>query len=176
MGGCMGKALLFTGRPGVGKTTAIRRLLKLISRDAGGFFTEEIREDGTRKGFKIVRLDGREALLSHVDIKSRFKIGKYGVDVEALERVGVAAIREAIREKDCVVVDEIGFMELLSEDFRQAVLEAIDSGKLLLGTVTERYHPWVEKLKKRPEVEVVRLTTANRDEMPALLARRVAEL
>lgn len=171
----MGKALLLTGRPGIGKTTAIQRLLELLPCRAGGFFTQEIREAGVRKGFKIVLLDRTEAVLSHVDIKSRFKVGKYGVDVGALDRVGVAAVRRAINEADCIVIDEIGSMELLSEAFRQAVLEAIDSGKLVIGTITERHHPWVEKLKKRPEVEVVRLTASNRDVLPESLARQLSQ-
>jgi nucleoside-triphosphatase len=56
--------LLLTGYPGSGKTTVIMRLLALGDFDAGGFYTEEIREGNTRTGFKIVTLGGEEATLA----------------------------------------------------------------------------------------------------------------
>ncbi|HLE80863.1 MAG TPA: nucleoside-triphosphatase, partial [Dehalococcoidia bacterium] len=39
-------ALLLTGRPGTGKTTIIRKVLARLPRQAGGFYTEEVREAG----------------------------------------------------------------------------------------------------------------------------------
>ncbi len=41
----MGTALLVTGAPGAGKTTLIPSVLAAACRRAGGFVTEEIRED-----------------------------------------------------------------------------------------------------------------------------------
>ena len=118
------RVCLLTGGPGVGKTTIIKRALERARISAGGFFTEEIRAVGVRQGFRIVTLDGESATLSHTDIGSPYRVGKYGVDIEALERVGVAAIREAVRQHELVVIDEIGKMELFSSVFKEAVEEA----------------------------------------------------
>jgi len=49
--------ILLTGRPGVGKTTVIKQLADLLVADhPDGSFTQEIREDGIRKGFELITL------------------------------------------------------------------------------------------------------------------------
>ncbi len=112
----MTKKVLLTGRPGCGKTTLIKRVVSELARPAGGFYTEEIRAHGERLGFKIITLDGQEALLAHVDFKTPERVGKYGLDLSALETVGVEALREAVHARQLVVIDEIGPMELRSSD------------------------------------------------------------
>ncbi len=161
----MKKACLLTGGPGVGKTTIIKQALSRVSVRVGGFFTEEIRTGGVRQGFRIVTLDGRSAILSHVDIKGPYRVGKYGVDIEGLDRVGVAAVKDAIKGCDLVVIDEIGKMELFSPYFREAVLEAIDSGKKVLGTIMLASHPWADEIKRRPTVATISVTRMNRGQV-----------
>ena len=101
-----------TGQPGTGKTALIKEALARTKVKGGGFYTEEIRTGGTRQGFRIVALDGQEAILAHVSISSPYQVSKYRVDTDALDRVGVAALRQALKESDLVVIDEIGKMEL----------------------------------------------------------------
>jgi len=161
----MKKAYLLTGGPGVGKTTIIKQALDGASLRVGGFFTEEIRTGGVRQGFRIVTLDGRSAILSHIDIESPYRVSKYGVDIDGLDRVGVTALRDAIRECALVVIDEIGKMELFSPHFREAVLEAIDSGKMVLGTIMLTSHPWADKIKGHHNVALIPLTRENRKQV-----------
>lgn len=161
----MERVLLLTGRPGVGKTSLIREALAVSGVRAGGFYTEEVRDQGVRVGFDIVTLDGGRGVLSRVDFNSPCRVGKYGVDVESLESLGVAAIESAVQECDTVVVDEIGKMELFSSAFRGVVLKAIECGGQVLGTVMLRPHPWADELKQRRDVNVVELTTRNRDQV-----------
>ena len=159
----MKRAWLLTGPPGVGKTSIIRQAVTRI--EAGGFYTDEIRESGERQGFRLVTLDGKSAMLAHTEFKSPHKVGKYGVDIASLEAVGVAALRRAIQEEPVVVIDEIGKMELFSEAFRQVVLEALESGKKVLGTIMLKSHPWADEIKRRPDVELVWLTKDNRQQV-----------
>ena len=158
----MKRACLLTGEPGVGKTTLIKQAVETAQARAGGFYTEEIRVSGARRGFKIVTLDGESAILAHADFESPHRVSKYGVDVEGLERVGVAALRDAIRDCDLVVIDEIGKMELCSPAFREAATQALDSGKLVLGTIMAARHPVADDIKRHPDVTVVAVTRANR--------------
>src|SRR4030067_866580 len=92
----MHRTLLLPGRPGVGKTTIVKQVAAGLGARAGGFYTEEITGPGGRKGFRLITLDGKQATLAHIDIRSKSKVGRYGVDVAAFERVGVAALRAAI--------------------------------------------------------------------------------
>jgi len=161
----MRRVLLLTGKPGTGKTAIIKEALARTQVKAGGFYTEEIRVGGTRQGFKIVTLDGQEAVLAHVHMVSPHQVGKYGVDTDSLNRVGVSALRRALKEADLIVVDEIGKMELLSAQFREAVTQAIDSDKMVLGTVTLSPHPFADEIKRHPAVETLLVTRDNRSEV-----------
>ena len=161
----MANVHLLTGSPGTGKTTVIRQAIARSKVKAGGFYTEEIRSGGTRQGFRIVTLDGQDAILAHVDSHSRYRVSKYGVDIQNLDNVGVAAINQAIDESDLIVIDEIGKMELFSPRFREAVLKAIDSGKKVLGTIMLSPHPFADDIKRHPKVKVVQLTRADHNEV-----------
>jgi nucleoside-triphosphatase len=158
----MRRALLLTGQPGTGKTAFIKEALARMKVNGGGFYTEEIRTGGTRQGFRIVTLDGQQATLAHVAISSPYRVGKYRVDIEGLNRVGVSALQRALREGNLIVIDEIGKMELLSPEFRQAVQQTIDSGSKVLGTIMLNPHPFADEVKRHPQVETLLLTRDNR--------------
>ncbi len=161
----MGRTLLLTGRPGVGKTTVIKAVVESLGAQAGGFYTEEIRGPGGRKGFRLVTLDGQETVMAHVDLRGRGRprVGRYGVDVAAIERVGVAALRRAMQAGQIVVVDEIGKMELFCGPFKDVVLQAVGGPYTVLATVMAQPNPWVEGLRAMPNVALWTVTMKNRN-------------
>lgn len=166
----MNRKVLLTGRPGCGKTTLIKRVVNELARPSGGFYTEEIREAGTRVGFKLVTLDGEETVLAHVDFKTRERVGKYGLNLSTLEAVGLKAIREAARTQQLVVIDEIGPMEIRSPIFREAVSEALDSGAPILATIVARPLPFTDAIKKRADVTVIEVRPDNREQLVSELS------
>jgi nucleoside-triphosphatase len=172
----MGRALLLTGRPGVGKTTIIRTVVDRLGSRAGGFYTEEIRERGRRTGFRLVAV-GTESpctgTLASVNISSPYRVSRYGVNLQDLERVGVRAVQHAVEQPGIgvVVVDEIGKMELFSSAFREAIQTALDGPKPVLGTVMAGSQPWVDVIRARSDVTVVEVTTDNRSGMSAQILR-----
>ncbi len=166
--------LLIEGRPGSGKTTVATRAVELLrarGKVAAGFLTREIRERGSRVGFEIEALDGEREVLAHVDLPGPPRVGNYGVDLEAFERVALPAISKP--GTDVVVIDELGRMELASSRFRDAVHRLFEQPLPLLATVHAHRHPFTDDIKRRADVELIRLTRSSRDELPEKLASRL---
>lgn len=172
----MGQTLLLIGRPGIGKTTVIKKVAESLRDRAGGFYTEEIRgSDGRRKGFRLVTLEGEETTMAHVNLRGegRPRVSRYGVDVEAIEQVGVAALYEAMEAGRLVVIDEIGKMELFCEPFKEAVLQAVDGPYSVIATAMRGSHPWVDALRAKPQIVVGEVTRGNRDQLPERIVERL---
>ena len=161
---------LLTGRPGSGKTSLIKQAVAKMRDQAGGFYTEEIRNGGDRVGFRLVTLDGEEAVLAHVKLPGPYRVSKYGVDLKSLDRVGVSAITKAAQEDKLIVIDEIGKMELFSEKFRTVVARVIDNERRILGTIMLGSDPWVETIKRNPGVNLVTVTRGNHQQVLARLS------
>ncbi|GAA4930524.1 nucleoside-triphosphatase [Streptomyces coeruleoprunus] len=169
--------ILLEGRPGVGKTTAVRRLASLLqTRAPVGFTTEEIREGTARVGFALETLDGRRAVLAHVAFPGPPRVGRYGVDLRVMEELALSALAPLSRNAapgDLALVDELGRMELASSAFREAVRDLLTGGVDLVATVQARHDPFTDALKRRPDIELVRVTAQNRDALPRELAARL---
>jgi len=170
--------ILLTGRPGVGKTTVIMRTLALLERPrASGFYTRELRGPRGRLGFEAVTLDGHRQVLAHVDFHGPQRVSKYGVDVAGFEREIVPHVDPAARpEADLIVVDEIGKMECFSSAFQAAVRGALDSPLPLLGTIASFGGGFIAQVRGRPDVELIEVTAANRERLPAQLAARLRQV
>lgn len=168
----MPRNVLLTGRPGCGKSTVARRTVDRLEAVAGGFWTEEIRRGRRRVGFRVEDIHtGRRAVLAHTDHPRGPRVSKYRVDVTAFERVGVAAVREALAREGWIVIDEVGKMELCSEAFPAVVTEALDARQPVLATVAAHRHPFLDAIRRRDDVQVIEVTPENREGLPEQLAR-----
>ena len=159
-------ALLLTGVPGVGKTTVLRRVKdRLAGRQLRGFLTDEIRNRrGARLGFRIETLDGRTARLAGVGLRSTDRVGRYSVDVGALDAVAVPAL--VLEERAIYLIDEIGKMECLSRAFTDAVARLLDSPCPVIATVAQRGAGFIAEVKRHPRAELWEITRGNRETMP----------
>ncbi len=159
------KNFLVTGVPGVGKTTLIRKLCKrLASFNPHGFYTEEIREGGMRKGFALVSLDGKRSVLSHVNMKSRYRIGKYGVDIKSFETFLESVNLEA-PVGSLIVMDEIGKMECFSAGFVSLVGALLDGAGIVVATVALKGPDLISEVKRRRDVLMYEVTERNRNDL-----------
>jgi len=160
------RLLLLTGRPGVGKTTIIRKVAAALSgRRIGGFYTREIRAGRERRGFQLVTFDGREWIMAHVDVGGPARVGKYGVDVAAVEAAATSAL--ATDRAELYLVDEIGRMECLSPGFVAAMRQLLGSPVMVVATVALHGDGLISEVKQQADAEVWTVTRANRDDLPA---------
>jgi hypothetical protein len=85
--------------------------------------------------------------------------GRYGVDLAALERVGLPALGDA-GPGGVVVVDELGKMELASAAFRAAVVDLLGRDVAVVATVHQTRDRFTDGLRRRPDIRVIRITEA----------------
>jgi len=167
------KNLLMTGLPGVGKTTLIRKLYEALKPfHPVGFCTTEIREEGIRRGFELVDLRGTRRVLSHVAIKSPYRIGRYKVDVRGFEDF-LDGISFFDPSSSVILVDEIGKMECLSSRFNKIVREAFDSKKCVIATIALKGGGLIAEVKQRQDAKLFELTLRNRDVFLSEILREI---
>lgn len=170
----MKKNIFLTGAPSSGKTTVIKKVIENLKFPSNGFYTEEERIAGKRVGFFMKTLDGKKGYLAHQDIKSNFHIRRYGVSIDNIETIAAPSIFPI--NNNIIILDEIGKMECFSEVFKKAVMNALDSPNIVLGTITFGGDEFIQGIKNRKDIEILEVTPDNRDTLPSLILRKIAEL
>ncbi len=163
----------------MGKTTVVievARLLKESGYSVGGMISREIRESGIRLGFEIVDVaSSNRGWLAHVNQKIGPRVGKYTVNMQHLKKIGAQAIANALETRDVVVMDEIGPMELFSEEFKQAARTALESRKPVIAVIHWKTSYGPENMKQNDSKTFV-VTPENRNDLPKIIAKTIAEL
>jgi nucleoside-triphosphatase len=161
-----------TGLPSVGKTRTLLKIVEKLEEKeiiVGGMVTESIDEGATRLGFRIVNwLTKEEGILAHVDFTdAKVKVAGFGVDMNVLEGLGVTAIEQAIRQAECIVIDEVGKMEMESPLFCEAVKKALDSSKPMIMTLHKKSrNPLLQDIRRRDDIRILEVTKINRNLLP----------
>lgn len=197
--------VFLTGQPAVGKTTIIKSVQKSIQENCidvvtRGFYTEECRKRGNRIGFDIVHwsLDDMEHAASERHSLSRMtdgigkpRVGKYLVDIDNIRTFAIPSLSKKrganqSLDKNLIILDEVGKMEMLCPQFIPAVKELLSNMKnqkgteMLLGTIpTPRYGrviPAVEHIRARKDVLVLHVTKSNRDELKEILQQGIQDI
>lgn len=167
------KNILITGAPGVGKTTLIQKIAEALKTlHPVGFYTQEIRHGGIRKGFEWISLEGRREILAHMDFKTSYRVGRYNVDIKGFESL-LSSIPFFIPTVSIIIIDEIGKMECFSERFREILIRALNSEKWVIATISLKGSGWIEEIKRRKDIRLFEITQRNRDSMVADILKEV---
>lgn len=164
--------IAITGNPGVGKSTACRNVLKQLPCTYGGMVSADIRIKGERVGFEIKDIaTGKQGILAHKQ-GSGPRVGSYHVNLEDLNNIGVAAVKNAMNS-ELIVIDEIAPMEFKSPEFIQAVEAALDSDKNMLVVLHQKSsHPLAERIRR--EFEVYTVTLEDRERLVSEIAGKIS--
>eukprot|EP00960_Hanusia_phi_P039227 753812-Hanusia_phi.AAC.1 len=161
-----------------------------------GFVTREERDGrGRRTGFSLLDIrSGAEMRMAslHEEEPGRAwpTVGRYVVNVPGMEesmRTGLSIADEVEGGGGgggggggVVLVDEIGKMELLSKTFsskmRRILTRSLEGDDLFtVATIADKGGGLIEEAKRMGGVELIRLTTENREEVPAILAQKILQ-
>jgi len=164
--------ILITGTPGCGKSTLIEKVVHRIEGPVTGFFTREIKKKGRRVGFSINTLNGREGILAHQNIKGKFRVGKYGVNLKDIETIAVPSMIPAKKE-EIIVIDEIGKMECFSPLFKETLINVLNLPNWVIGSIAQKGDPFIQSIKDRDDVMLIIITPQNREILVDQIIRRV---
>ena len=183
-----------TGLPRSGKSAVMEKVISMLSDERleemrargddveaakllGGMRCEPVVENGERVGFKCINFQtGEEAVMAHKSIDSRLRVLGYGIDPEALERVAVPAIQEAMDDYEVLVIDEIGKFSVESEGFVEVVRKAMEVDKPTLVTLHKKSrHPLLQDIRRRDDARILEVTPVNRALLPYKIHKLIRE-
>jgi nucleoside-triphosphatase len=183
-----------TGLPRSGKSAVMKKVISMLSDERlaemrargddiseakllGGIRCEPVSENGERVGFKCINFQtGEEAVIAHKGIDSRMRVLGYGIDTEALEKVAVPAIQEAMDDYEVLVIDEIGKFSVECEAFVEVVRKAMEVDKPTLLTLHKKSrHPLLQDIRRRDDARILEVTPVNRALLPYKIHKLIRE-
>ncbi len=170
----MKKNIFLTGGPSSGKTAVIKQVIAKLKVPANGFYTEEERAGYGRAGFVIRTLDGRIGYLAHRDIISACHIRKYGVSIRNIETIAAPSLAPVT--DNVIILDGITKMECFSEVFKRAVIKALNSSNIVVGTIASGGDDFIMEVRSREDLEIHEVTRNNRKLLADFILNRIADL
>ena len=168
--------IFLTGEKQIGKTTIIEKTLALLNKDYGGFKTYFGPDRDLPN--RLLYMNSITEPYIYNEEYGIVQISEYAkpqVIENRFNTFGVELIKEAIENKQLLVMDECGGFERNSFQFQEQVYKALDSNVPVLGVIKLECSGWVEKIRSHPEVELIIVTKANRDKLPQILYKKLTE-
>jgi len=168
----MASVYVITGVPGIGKTTALVRLTKMLKNagvEVDGFYSVEVKDKGERKGFSFVDIKTGDTVQLASISGDGIRFGRYRVKVKNIDQFVPKVIQRAIEYSKIIILDEIGPMELFSNSFKKAVEDLLKTDKVIIAVVHRSFsHDLMKEVLKSAKAKI-EVTESNRDAIPEQL-------
>ncbi|PNR96662.1 nucleoside-triphosphatase [Petrotoga sp. 9PWA.NaAc.5.4] len=162
------KNIFLTGKPGVGKSKIINKLVSELNLKIGGF---EVIRDGDKNAWTSFYLvEVSQINKSFNSLKSeinRFAFrkdinSKWEINIEVFNKLGVNFLSN-LEDRDIVIMDELGRFELKAYDFQKKIEEVLSDDKVVLGVIKDESNEFLDRIRNRKDVEILRVTQENRE-------------
>ncbi|MGM0410430.1 MAG: nucleoside-triphosphatase [Bacillota bacterium] len=177
----MGNNLFLTGDIGAGKSTIIKNLVKDINRDIGGFVVGMSGEKYNWNSFFLLpasyykdkNLDRFKSRENNVFVKKGENFVM--INKEVFNVYGLQLLSN-YKEKDLIIMDELGRFELFAPKFQNKVIEIIKSDILVLGVIKKEKNIFLNKVREILNNKELLVTKENREEIYKMVKDRFYEL
>ena len=168
--------IVLTGAPGVGKTTAIIRIVQALKErgvKVGGIVSRELRTTTTRIGFEFIDLSTNDRHVLASITGNGTRVGKYFVNIAGC-RFAAERLTNAIRNSDIIFCDEIGPMELKSKDFIYAIKNLLYVEKKVVVVVLHQklQHHLIDEFRNKSSL-LINLDLQNREKVNETLLNKL---
>src|SRR6056297_1907079 len=177
--------IVITGDKYVGKSTLIKRCLDKFNLIPGGFVVGRTGQKNRWLSFYLV--DPYDYFYNDMSSKAyqkrkyviaernSYKV-RYNINVETFNKKGVELIDTVIKLRDIVIMDELGRFELKATKFQNKVFEALDSKKTVVAVIKDEHNRFLDKIRQREDIKLIRLTKNNREEVSNKTYKYLKEL
>ncbi|WMJ82199.1 nucleoside-triphosphatase [Clostridium sp. MB40-C1] len=153
--------LFLTGRVKVGKTTLLNNILEKLDNSIGGFTTEPVFKGQKLTNFQLISLyDGSYGYdIGRIDSMEN-KRQEY---TKIFDNEGVDILKKSLKDREIIVMDEIGVIESQAFKFQNIIKKALDSPKVVIGVLKKAENDFLDYIKEREDTVVIEVTENNRD-------------
>jgi len=166
--------IVLTGVPRVGKTTAIMRLALVLKErgvKVGGIVSRELRTNNMRIGFDLSTDD--KSVLASLTGRGP-KVGKYFVNLEGC-RFAAERLKDAVKNSDIIICDEIGPMDLKSKEFIDSVKDLLNVNKKVIAVVHQKLvHAVTDEFRYKCSL-LIEMNLQNREKISEILLSKCSE-
>lgn len=166
--------IFLTGDIRSGKTTIIKKTITELGLDPGGFMVGRKEKEGHWTEFFLV--DARDFISAQKQGKKKInpkgeavfaRRDNPGSSVKiypgAFDGIGVELIDRGLRERQIIIMDELGRFELEAVKFQNKVEEVLAAAKPVLGVIKKEKNPFLDRIRRREDVLMFEVDADNRD-------------
>jgi len=169
--------LFLIGPPAVGKSTIIQKVTAFFpSIKIGGIVTEPVfRSDGRLGGYQLRSLLSNERqLFAERNLLSPSP--RFFIKTVVFDTFGHLVLEASLKRASLIIADEIGTMEGEAFLFQEAIIQCLESERIVLGVLKQKSNPFLDLIKNRSDIHLFQVNRENRNRLPALLAAYVQPL